>query len=95
MNPNDDPLHSLALRLGVGNPDNPRNLRETLEASLVPMIRCAMRSGAGLPPLVQWVRRHQPAVADLRAAPAMARQLCSRLLEHLQPRHTAETVVGA
>jgi hypothetical protein len=95
MNPKDD-LRSLAARLGAANPDNPQKLRESIEASLVPMIRCALRSGAGLPPLVQWVRRHQPALPDpLRAAPAMARQLCARILEHLQPAHTAETVVGA
>jgi hypothetical protein len=96
MNPNDDALRALASRLGVGKPGNPHSLRETLEASLVPMIRCALRSGAGLPPLVQWVRRHQPVVTDpVRTAPAMARQLCARLLEHLQPRHAAETVVSA
>ena len=96
MNYFDDALHNLAARLGTGNPDNPTRFRETLEASLVPMIRCALRSGRGLPSLVQWVRRHQLDQPDpTAAAPGMARQLCTTLLQPFQPRPPAfDTVVG-
>jgi hypothetical protein len=97
MNHNDDPLRTLAARLGGSCPDNPQRFRETLEASLVPMIRCAIRTGTGLSPLVQWVRRHlpdRPAHDPTTHAPVMARQLCAALLQHYQARPALDTVVG-
>jgi hypothetical protein len=104
MHTPDDALRALASRMKC-DPAAPHRFREDLERSLVPMIRCAIRSGTGLPPLVQWVKRHLPAQAargehrpsDLEwAAPSMARLLCDRLLEQIQPPAQAarETVAG-
>jgi hypothetical protein len=94
MYPNE--LNRLAERLGKGCPDNPGRLREVLEASLVPIIRVAIRSGTGLPGVVSWVRRHlpEPDADPTRVAPALARQLCDRLMEQRRPSPGAETVVG-
>ena len=104
MHTPDDALRALASRMKC-DPAAPDRFRETLERSLVPLIRCAIRSGTGLPPLVQWVQRHLPAQAaqgpsrpsDMEwAAPSMARLLCDRLLEQMRPPAPAarETVVG-
>jgi hypothetical protein len=104
MHTPDDALRALAGRMKC-DPAAPDRFRETLERSLVPLIRCAIRSGTGLPPLVRWVQRHLPEhapqaphrPADMEwAAPSMARQLCDRLLEQMQPPAQAacETVVG-
>jgi hypothetical protein len=103
MQNSDDALRALASRMKC-DPAAPDRFRETLERSLVPLIRCAIRSGTGLPPLVQWVRRHLPAQeaqgpsrpSDMEwAAPSMARLLCDRLLEQMRPAVAArETVVG-
>jgi hypothetical protein len=99
-----DALRDLARQMyGPSGPDVPP--REQLEAMLVPMIRCALRSGRGAPPLVQWVRRNLPAVAAMSptgrgsdpewVAPTMARLLSGRLLGRSRPDFTpaAETVV--
>jgi hypothetical protein len=97
-------LRKLAVRMRCGDPDNPRALRETLEAGLLPLIRCAIRSGTGLPALVSWVRSNLAAEpggrADpARAAPFMARRLCAALLgpdagADARPDARRETVVG-
>jgi hypothetical protein len=84
-----------------------RDLRQKLEACLVPMIRCALRSGLGQPELVRWVqsqRQENRAGADLTGgldhdARCMARLLSSSLLQQLRERSrpspwAAETVVG-
>ena len=100
----DDALRALASRMKC-DPSAPDRFRETLERSLVPLIRCAIRSGTGAPPLVQWVQRHLPEQdgrgphrpADMEgAAPSMARLLCDRLLAQMTPPAQAarETVVG-
>jgi len=79
--------------------DNPQCFREALEASLLPMIRCALRSGVGHPHVVNWVR-HQAASNPhlppdpVRAAPPIARALCERILERLDPLPSRETVVA-
>lgn len=103
----DEALRTLARRMyGDDGADQP--CREILEKTLVPMIRCAMRSGRGSPALVQWVKRNLPALApaspsgwdvDLEwAAPRMARLLCSRLLQQVQAEPALagahDTVVG-
>ncbi len=100
MNFSEDALRILAERLGWSWAEGPERLRDRLEASLVPIIRCAIRTGTGLGPLVQWVRRQLPAEAGgadpTRAAPEMARRLSSAILRQLQVRRAgAETVVGA
>jgi hypothetical protein len=99
MNFSDDSLRILAERLGWSWAEGPERLRDRLESSLVPLIRCAIRTGTGLRPLVQWVRGQLPPAGAgdaTRAAPEMARRLSSAILHQLQRRRAgAETVVGA
>jgi hypothetical protein len=94
MFPNE--LRRLAERLGKSCPNNPGRLREVLEANLVPIIRVAIRSGAGLPWVVSWVRGHlpEPTPDPSRVAPGMARQMCDLLLGQPRTCAAAETVVG-
>jgi hypothetical protein len=106
MRISNDSLQNLAERMRCG--DEPHCVREKLEASLIPMVRRALRSGAGLPQLVQWVQttlpqlqsdqdRTRPVDPD-RAAPPLARLLCAKLLDGRRPARLAalptETVVG-
>ena len=69
----EDVLKNLAAGVRSGDPTAPRRFQEALEANLVPLIRCAIRTGRGVPRLVQWVQRNlprQPAGAgDPTAAP--------------------------
>jgi hypothetical protein len=99
-------LQSLADRMQCGRATSP-HFRETLEASLVPLVRCALRNGTGLPHLVRWVRetlprvaggpdRGQPADPERMARP-IARLLCAELLKRRPDRPAPaahETVVG-
>jgi hypothetical protein len=63
-----------------------QRLQEEVEASLVPLIRCAMHRGVGLPGLVQWVRTTLPGLSEReRSAPALARRLCANLLRQYEP----------
>src|SRR5262245_34401109 len=104
MNYSEEAIRLLADRMGWDQEENPERLRARVEESLVPMIRCALRSGRGAPALVQWVRRRLPEAAPAprpvdpaRVAPEMARELCAALLRQLQARRAspaAETVVG-
>src|SRR5438270_5615231 len=109
MNFSDDALRKLAEQLGRGGPSSSHPDREALEASLLPMIRCALRTGRGLPPLVRWVQNHVPGPARPHlpgqplgpewAAPSMARLLCTTILQQFRapasPRQQAcETVVS-
>jgi hypothetical protein len=70
-------------RMRRGDPEG-RRLRRQLTEGLVPLIRCAIRSGTGLPPLVRWVRAHLPetpsGVSPESAAPSLADLLCDTLL---------------
>jgi hypothetical protein len=91
MDTPDDALSKLAAQMRCGSPPYPD--REALEASLVPLIRRAIRSGRGLTTLVKWVQRHRPGPGagpdpgghpdPAWAAPSMARLLCDKLLEQL------------
>lgn len=104
MTSSNNALQMLADRMGcAGAP--PHRVRETLEASLIPLVRRALRSGAGEPHLVQWVRTTLPQVMAGRdrsrpvdpdqAAPPLARLLCATLLRQRPNRpFSAETVVG-
>jgi hypothetical protein len=104
MNNHHDALRALAAGLQCGDPANPDRDREALEARLLPLVRCALRSGRGLPKLVDWVQRSARALAAPgqsadpdRAAPSVARLLCARLAQQLQAqpaRPAYETVVG-
>jgi hypothetical protein len=106
MNTNQDALRALAAGLQCGDPANPDRDREALEARLLPLVRCALRSGRGLPKLVDWVHGAARALAAPgpgpsadpdRAAPSVARLLCARLVQQLQAhpaRPACETVVA-
>jgi hypothetical protein len=93
-------VHSLADR--VRCPEGPADRRrQTLEDTLVPMVRCVLRTGRGNPRLVQWVRRTLPAgpVDPEQAAGPVARLLCHALLQEMRARPDGaaaarETVAG-
>jgi len=107
MTSSDNVLQTLANRMGrAGAPTHRDRERETLEASLLPLVRRALRTGAGQPQLVQWVRTTLPQVMDGQdrtrpvdpdqAAPPLARLLCATLLRQRpdRPAFAAETVVS-
>jgi hypothetical protein len=93
--------HALADR--VGCPEGPADgRRQALEATLLPMVRCALRTGRGHPRLLQWVRGALPAGGPVdpdQAAGPVARLVCSALLDQMRgnPDRAAalETLVGA
>lgn len=82
-----DMLFTLANRVRQGDNQARQPLRQELEERLVPLIRCALRTGAGIPALVEWVRAR---AADLKegsesldprhVAPRFARMLCAGLV---------------
>jgi hypothetical protein len=110
MTPPNDLFGNLAARVESGDAAAQPRLRAELESSLVPMIRCVLRRGTGLPQLVSWVQKNlsraRPAVHGEdtpmdpdRAAPLMARLLSATLMRQLQSRTLSnraawETVVG-
>jgi hypothetical protein len=83
-------LLELARKMQRGLPAGPDALRATLEASLLPIVRVAMR-GIGHPHLVQWAREQAPAGPLARD---LARRLCDRLMERLDPLPARETVAS-
>jgi hypothetical protein len=95
-------VHALADRVECPAGTAPER-RAALEATLVPMVRCVLRTGRGNPRLVNWVRQALPAVLGPRpagepvdpdqAAGPVARVLCNALLRHMRPA-ALETVVG-
>jgi hypothetical protein len=100
MNPADKNLLNLAQHIRRGLPrDDAQGFRDALTINLLPMIRCALRSGVGHPHLVSWVRHqaaNNPMAAPdpVRAAPPIARALAERLMERLDPLPGRETVAG-
>jgi hypothetical protein len=99
MSLQDTSLLELAEKVSrVAPPSSPRG-RAILESTLLPIIRVALRTGDGPPPVVKWVRSQvgsQGCSDDLysRARP-QARALCERLLDRLDPLSSRETVIGA
>ena len=99
-------LQTFADRMGCSTKPQ-QQVRAELEASLIPLVRRVLRSGAGMPELVQWVQatlpqvrtgqdRTRPVDPD-RAAPPLARLLCATLLRQTPTRPsagTAETVLA-
>lgn len=86
MVPFEDKLRTLAERKRAADGPRCQRLQEEVEASLVPLIRCAMRRGVGVPGLVQWVRTTLPGLGEReRTAPALARRLCANLLRQYEP----------
>jgi hypothetical protein len=104
----DQAVHLLADRVKCPGGTAPER-RASLEASLLPMVRCVLRTGRGNPRLVRWVQKTLPAVTgprpagqpvdpDREAVP-MARLLCAALLQKMRghtdgARAALETVVG-
>lgn len=94
------PLVEWARRFQTTCHGSPQHLREKMEATLLPMIRCALKSGLGQPTLVRWVRDHagpQHAVGAndrLRLAAPLAAELCEHLMARLVPTAERETVLG-
>ncbi len=96
-------LLELAHRLQAGCAGNTALFRETVEATLRPMIRCAMRRGIGQPTLVDWVRHELTLVnrdAGSRPDPVLhaarlARVLAERIVDRLDPLPGRETVLAA
>jgi hypothetical protein len=98
----DNSMQALAVQVRRKSPA-PSSVRAAVEERLTPLIRCVLRTGAGVPELVQWVRRTLPQLpsgnADL-TAPRMARLLCAELFRQGRPldtvlgRLSADTVAG-
>ena len=95
-------LQMLAVQVRRG-PSAPSGVRAAVEERLTPLIRCVLRTGAGVPELVQWVRRTLPQLPSSNVeltAPRMAQLLCAELfgqgkpVEAMMGRLTAETVAG-
>ena len=98
MNPFENLVKMLADRGPATDEADRRRLREKVESSLVPLIRCVLQSGIGSPGLVQWVRRTLPALDEAeRTAPAIARRLCASLesqaVRERRPATDRETVL--
>ena len=102
MNHSLESLCTIADRMRRGDPEA-RRLRHQLADSLVPLIRSAIRSGTGMPQLVNWVRAHlpptPPGAHSESSAPSLARLLCDTLLRQNPPRPAArrsacDTVAG-
>jgi hypothetical protein len=86
MVPFENKLRTLAERKRAADGLASQRLEEEVEASLVPLIRCAMHRGVGLPGLVQWVRTTLPGLSECeRTAQALARRLCAKLLRRYEP----------
>jgi hypothetical protein len=109
MTSHEEALDILARQLHCPE-DLPAEERQAeMERALLPLIRCALRSGRGVPRLVRWVRHNRPfpgqdageeqSLSLDRVASALSHKLCSLLLEQIEDRlglaaSTRETVVG-
>jgi hypothetical protein len=94
MVPFEDKMRTLAERKHAADWPACQRLQEEVETSLVPLIRCAMHRGVGLPRLVQWVRTTLPGLGERERTPAaLARRLCANLLTHYEAgsRHVASS----
>lgn len=98
MNPTERSLLELARQVSKDAPLSSPRGRQLLESALTPIIRVALRTGHGPEALVRWVRHQVPAQAwpvdPARAAPPLARELCDRLVQRLDPLAGRETIVG-
>jgi hypothetical protein len=92
MNLREQAVQALADRVGC-RPGTTAERQQSLEESLVPLVRCALRTGRGHPRLLGWLRRTLPSVPgphqagmpvdpEVTAAP-VARLLCRSLLQRL------------
>jgi hypothetical protein len=106
MNPLDQATHLLADRIHCPR-GGTLERRGQIEATLLPMVQVALRTGRGHPRLVQWVRRTLPSITQASGGPSseaervagpMTRLLCQVLLlqERTHPDSAAalDTVIG-
>jgi hypothetical protein len=94
MNNRDHSWQTLAVQMRRNPAAVPSGMRTELEKRLTPLIRCVLRTGAGVPALVQWVQRtlpHLPSADVEQTAPRMARLLCAELFRQGKP---TDTVIG-
>jgi hypothetical protein len=94
-------LVELATRASQGDTNALRSLQKELESDLVPLVRCALRRGGGLPALVQWARGRFADLTDTpeplnarQASPLLARVLCVNIVRNLAASEENETVRG-
>jgi hypothetical protein len=99
--------HALADRVGC-RAGSAADRRRSLEDTLLPMVRCVLRTGQGHPRLVRWVRKALPVIVGPspashpvdpdRTAPRLAQLLCTALLQQMGGRASGgaalETVFG-
>jgi hypothetical protein len=107
MNSLDQAIHLLADRIHCPG-GSAQERRAHIEAELLPVVRCALRSGGGPANVVEWVRRTLPWLTCRAGNPArsdaetvagpMTRLLCDTLLQQYRtnPDNAAAfaTVVG-
>jgi hypothetical protein len=102
MIPEQKDFYELAQKLKRLLLDRWSDLREGLEATLLPMVRCAIRTGLGQPVVVNWVkhqlgsgRTDRPLHPDqLVEAVPLARKLSEIMLPFIDPVSGRETIVG-
>jgi hypothetical protein len=92
-------LNTLAVQARRGDPAARQQFCDELEAGLVPLVRCALRRGTGLPALVRWVQGNFAALADgpappdlAQVAPRIAHLLSARLVGEFRSAREPETV---
>src|SRR5262245_25782419 len=87
----DDLVRGLLVVIGRPGRESPAAKPEDLQHTLAPLVRLALRRGAGAPPLVRWVRQTLTSVAGPTPAapesyaPQITRLLCAALLEQERP----------
>lgn len=94
----DNSLLELARQVSRDAPPSSPQGRQRIESALLPIIRVALRTGRGPMPVVNWVRDevgpNRWPLDPTAAASPLARQLCDRLLDRLDPLPSRDTVAG-
>jgi hypothetical protein len=100
----DEALRRLAAEMGCPQHASPQHQRQAVENTLRPMIRCAIRTGLGVPMLVRWVRKTLPELTRAqppgepvdpdRVTPSLARMLCTTLVQQYQEQAEYPTVAS-
>ena|SRR5260221_7245788 len=90
MNGPDDLLARLTAL--AARPDGAGAERDELEQAFAPIVRLALRTGRGLPHVVQWVQRAHTRLAGpvstappIHFAPQITRLLFERVLDRIRP----------
>src|SRR5947209_4116767 len=92
-------VQALADRVGCA-PGCGADRRRSLEQSLVPIVRCALRNGLGHPRLVRWIDHALCSTAGVdpigragdfnQTAASLAHLLCNSLLEQLRSSRSSD-----